>query len=146
MLYGHQIMVWYCISLALWQKHVELEAITAFPEEITFFLLYSCTSDEMFLCSWSCVTSRQITPPTNTSLGRLDGSMEPANEILESASHDRPLVAQTYSAAVTKGTYVPSSPTRHGKEKAGNGAESASACCFILDGCVSSSASTLSLS
>lgn len=45
--------------------------------------------------------------------------MEPANEILESASHDRPLVAQTYSAAVTKGTYVPSSPTRHGKEKAG---------------------------
>uniref|UniRef100_A0A8C4K3F4 WD repeat domain, phosphoinositide interacting 2 n=1 Tax=Dromaius novaehollandiae TaxID=8790 RepID=A0A8C4K3F4_DRONO len=44
---------------------------------------------------------------------KLDGSMEPANEILESASHDRPLVAQTYSAAVTKGTYVPSSPTRH---------------------------------
>ncbi|XP_030067716.1 WD repeat domain phosphoinositide-interacting protein 2 isoform X1 [Microcaecilia unicolor] len=33
---------------------------------------------------------------------KLDGSMEPANEILESASHDRPLVAQTY-AAVTKG-------------------------------------------
>ncbi|XP_014801722.1 PREDICTED: WD repeat domain phosphoinositide-interacting protein 2-like isoform X2 [Calidris pugnax] len=33
---------------------------------------------------------------------KLDGSMEPANEILESASHDRPLVAQTYSAAVTK--------------------------------------------
>uniref|UniRef100_A0A8C3DGJ4 WD repeat domain, phosphoinositide interacting 2 n=1 Tax=Corvus moneduloides TaxID=1196302 RepID=A0A8C3DGJ4_CORMO len=44
---------------------------------------------------------------------KLDGSMEPANEILESASHDRPLVAQTYSSAVTKGTYVPSSPTRH---------------------------------
>uniref|UniRef100_A0A8B9N788 WD repeat domain, phosphoinositide interacting 2 n=1 Tax=Accipiter nisus TaxID=211598 RepID=A0A8B9N788_9AVES len=66
---------------------------------------------------------------------KLDGSMEPANEILESASHDRPLVAQTYSAAVTKGTYVPSSPTRHGKEKAGNGAESTSAYCFSLDGC-----------
>lgn len=48
--------------------------------------------------------------------------MEPANEILESASHDRPLVAQPYSAAGTKGTYVPSSPTRHGKEKAGDGA------------------------
>lgn len=61
--------------------------------------------------------------------------MEPANEILESASHDRPLVAQTYSAAVTKGTYVPSSPTRHGKKKAGNGAESTSAYCFSLDGC-----------
>uniref|UniRef100_A0A4X2LQN5 WD repeat domain, phosphoinositide interacting 2 n=1 Tax=Vombatus ursinus TaxID=29139 RepID=A0A4X2LQN5_VOMUR len=44
---------------------------------------------------------------------KLDGSMEPANEILESASHDRPLVAQTYSTAVTRGTYVPSSPTRH---------------------------------
>ncbi|CAI5791837.1 WIPI2 protein [Podarcis lilfordi] len=44
---------------------------------------------------------------------KLDGSMEPGNEILESASHDRPLVAQTYSTAVTKGTYVPSSPTRH---------------------------------
>ncbi|KAH0631989.1 hypothetical protein JD844_019960 [Phrynosoma platyrhinos] len=28
---------------------------------------------------------------------KLDGSMEPANEILESASHDRPLVAQTYT-------------------------------------------------
>lgn len=35
---------------------------------------------------------------------RLDGSTEPANEILEQGSHDRPLVAQTYSAAVTKGT------------------------------------------
>lgn len=91
--------------------------------------------------------SRQITSPANLSLlGRLDGSMEPANEILESASHDRPLVAQTYSAAVTKGTYVPSSPTRHGKEKAGNGAGSTSAYCIILDGCMSSSASTLSFS
>ncbi|KAL7979272.1 hypothetical protein Chor_015296 [Crotalus horridus] len=47
-------------------------------------------------------------------LATLDGSMEPANEILESASHDRPLVAQTYSAAVTRGAaYMPSSPTRH---------------------------------
>uniref|UniRef100_A0A5F8GBU1 WD repeat domain phosphoinositide-interacting protein 2 n=1 Tax=Monodelphis domestica TaxID=13616 RepID=A0A5F8GBU1_MONDO len=48
---------------------------------------------------------------------KLDGSMEPANEILESASHDRPLVAQTYSAAVTRGAYVPSSPTRHAYTK-----------------------------
>lgn len=72
--------------------------------------------------------------------------MEPANEILESASHDRPLVAQTYSAAVTKGTYVPSSPPKHGKEKAGNKAEGTSARCLILEGCVSSSASTLGFS
>lgn len=34
---------------------------------------------------------------------RLDGSAEPASEILDQGSHDRPLVAQTYSAAVTKG-------------------------------------------
>lgn len=34
---------------------------------------------------------------------RLDGSAEPSSEILEQGSHDRPLVAQTYSAAVTKG-------------------------------------------
>lgn len=34
---------------------------------------------------------------------RLDGSAEAPNEILEQGSHDRPLVAQTYSAAVTKG-------------------------------------------
>ncbi|KAK6476183.1 WD repeat domain phosphoinositide-interacting protein 2-like [Huso huso] len=34
---------------------------------------------------------------------KLDGSVEPANEILESTTHDRPLVAQTYSAAVAKG-------------------------------------------
>lgn len=34
---------------------------------------------------------------------RLDGSAEPSNEILEQGSHDRPLMAQTYSAAVTKG-------------------------------------------
>lgn len=92
--------------------------------------------------SSSCPVPRQITSPANPSVpGRLDGSMEPANEILESASHDRPLVAQTYSAAVTKGTYVPSSPTRHGKEKAGDGAGSTSACCFLLDGCVSWSTS-----
>ncbi|XP_075422061.1 WD repeat domain phosphoinositide-interacting protein 2 isoform X3 [Ascaphus truei] len=44
---------------------------------------------------------------------KLDGSMEPVNEILESASHERPQVTQTYSGAVTKGTYPPSSPTRH---------------------------------
>lgn len=36
---------------------------------------------------------------------RLDGSAEPSNEILEQGSHDRPLVAQTYSAAVTKGLF-----------------------------------------
>ncbi|XP_053411734.1 WD repeat domain phosphoinositide-interacting protein 2 isoform X4 [Nycticebus coucang] len=47
---------------------------------------------------------------------RLDGSMETASEILDSASHDCPLVTQTYSTAVAKGTYVPSSPTRLGKE------------------------------
>ncbi|KAM8933454.1 WD repeat domain phosphoinositide-interacting protein 2 isoform 1-T1 [Pelodytes ibericus] len=35
---------------------------------------------------------------------KLDGSLEPGSEILESASHDRPLVTQTYNA---------SSPTRH---------------------------------
>uniref|UniRef100_A0A3B4ZT06 WD repeat domain, phosphoinositide interacting 2 n=1 Tax=Stegastes partitus TaxID=144197 RepID=A0A3B4ZT06_9TELE len=34
---------------------------------------------------------------------RLDGTAEPPNEILEPGSHDRPLVTQTYSAAVTKG-------------------------------------------
>ncbi|EHH61792.1 hypothetical protein EGM_19887, partial [Macaca fascicularis] len=43
---------------------------------------------------------------------RLDGSLETANEILDSASHDCPLVTQTYGAATAKGTYVPSSPTR----------------------------------
>uniref|UniRef100_A0A3P9BI32 WD repeat domain, phosphoinositide interacting 2 n=2 Tax=Haplochromini TaxID=319058 RepID=A0A3P9BI32_9CICH len=36
-------------------------------------------------------------------LAVLDGSTEPPNEILEQGSHDRPLVAQTYSAAVSKG-------------------------------------------
>uniref|UniRef100_A0AAR2L9J0 WD repeat domain phosphoinositide-interacting protein 2 n=1 Tax=Pygocentrus nattereri TaxID=42514 RepID=A0AAR2L9J0_PYGNA len=34
---------------------------------------------------------------------KLDGSAEPANEILEQTAHERPLVAQTYSAAVAKG-------------------------------------------
>lgn len=34
---------------------------------------------------------------------KLDGSTEPANEILEQTAHERPLVAQTYSAAVSKG-------------------------------------------
>nr|KAG8540660.1 hypothetical protein GDO81_018855 [Engystomops pustulosus] len=45
---------------------------------------------------------------------KLDGSMEPANEILESASHDRPFVSKNYSAAATKDTYS-TSPTSHGK-------------------------------
>lgn len=35
----------------------------------------------------------------------MDGSAEPANEILEQTAHDRPLVAQTYSAAVAKGRF-----------------------------------------
>ncbi|MGH0129277.1 UNVERIFIED_CONTAM: hypothetical protein FKN15_038660 [Acipenser sinensis] len=34
---------------------------------------------------------------------KLDESVEPANEILEPTTHDRPLVAQIYSAAVAKG-------------------------------------------
>ncbi|KAF6281531.1 WD repeat domain, phosphoinositide interacting 2 [Rhinolophus ferrumequinum] len=46
---------------------------------------------------------------------KLDGSMETTNEILDSASHDCPLVTQTYSTAVAKGTHVPASPTRLGK-------------------------------
>ncbi|MGH0137964.1 UNVERIFIED_CONTAM: hypothetical protein FKN15_064941, partial [Acipenser sinensis] len=36
-------------------------------------------------------------------LATLDESVEPANEILEPTTHDRPLVAQIYSAAVAKG-------------------------------------------
>lgn len=40
---------------------------------------------------------------------KLDGSMETTNEILDSASHDCPLVTPTYSAA---GAHAPSSPTR----------------------------------
>lgn len=38
---------------------------------------------------------------------RLDGDNEAPNEILEQGSHERPLVAQTYSAAVTKGKSRP---------------------------------------
>lgn len=49
---------------------------------------------------------------------RLDGSMETTNEILDSASHDCPLVTQTYGTAVATGTHVPSSPTRLGKSGA----------------------------
>ncbi|XP_013969786.1 WD repeat domain phosphoinositide-interacting protein 2 isoform X6 [Canis lupus familiaris] len=45
---------------------------------------------------------------------KLDGSMETTNEILDSASHDCPLVTQTYNTAVATGTHVPSSPTRLG--------------------------------
>nr|XP_044602720.1 WD repeat domain phosphoinositide-interacting protein 2 isoform X3 [Equus asinus] len=40
---------------------------------------------------------------------KLDGSMETTNEILDSASHDCPLVTPTYGAA---GAHAPSSPTR----------------------------------
>lgn len=109
------------------------------------FIILACLMRYSVAANCSCTVPRQNTSPANLSLlGRLDGSMEPANEILESASHDRPLVAQTYSAAVTKGTYVPSSPTGHGKERAGNGAGRACMYCFILGGCVSSSTSTLS--
>ncbi|XP_033620697.1 WD repeat domain phosphoinositide-interacting protein 2 isoform X3 [Fukomys damarensis] len=49
---------------------------------------------------------------------RLDGSMETTSEIVDSASHDCPLVTQTYGAA--KGAYVPSSPTRLGKGQDAN--------------------------
>uniref|UniRef100_A0A8D0MF33 WD repeat domain phosphoinositide-interacting protein 2 n=1 Tax=Sus scrofa TaxID=9823 RepID=A0A8D0MF33_PIG len=42
---------------------------------------------------------------------RLDGSMETTNEILDSTSHDCPLVAQAYGTAAAKGAPVPSSPT-----------------------------------
>lgn len=50
-----------------------------------------------------------------TVFSRLDGSVETTNEILDSASHDCPLVTQTYSTAVAKGTHMPASPTRLGK-------------------------------
>nr|KAF6350562.1 WD repeat domain, phosphoinositide interacting 2 [Myotis myotis] len=43
---------------------------------------------------------------------KLDGSMETTNEILDSASHDCPLVTQPYGTAVAKGTHAPASPTR----------------------------------
>lgn len=46
---------------------------------------------------------------------RLDGSMETTNEILDSTSHDCPLVAQAYGTAAAKGAPVPSSPTALGK-------------------------------
>nr|XP_014352681.1 PREDICTED: WD repeat domain phosphoinositide-interacting protein 2 isoform X2 [Latimeria chalumnae] len=36
---------------------------------------------------------------------KLDGSVEPANEILEPTSHDRPLVAQAYNAAAAAKVY-----------------------------------------
>lgn len=42
--------------------------------------------------------------------------METTNEILDSASHDCPLVTQTYSTGVAKGIHVPVSPTRLGKD------------------------------
>ncbi|XP_056390624.1 WD repeat domain phosphoinositide-interacting protein 2 isoform X2 [Hyla sarda] len=43
---------------------------------------------------------------------KLDGSMEPANEILESASHDRPFVSKNYGTSATKDAYS-TSPTSH---------------------------------
>lgn len=51
--------------------------------------------------------------PVPMALSRLDGSMETTSEIVDSASHDCPLVTQTYGTA--KGAYAPSSPTRLGK-------------------------------
>lgn len=49
--------------------------------------------------------------------------METTNEILDSTSHDCPLVTQAYGAAVPKGPHVPSSPTALGKGRAEPGAE-----------------------
>ncbi|XP_005397886.1 PREDICTED: WD repeat domain phosphoinositide-interacting protein 2 isoform X2 [Chinchilla lanigera] len=49
---------------------------------------------------------------------RLDGSMETTSEIVDSASHDCPLVTQTYGTA--KSAYAPSSPTRLGKGQDAN--------------------------
>ncbi|XP_073931574.1 WD repeat domain phosphoinositide-interacting protein 2 isoform X2 [Castor canadensis] len=51
---------------------------------------------------------------------RLDGSMETTSEIVDSASHDCPLVTQTYGTAAAKGAYLPSSPTRLGKGQDAN--------------------------
>ncbi|ERE60795.1 WD repeat domain phosphoinositide-interacting protein 2 [Cricetulus griseus] len=51
---------------------------------------------------------------------RLHGSMETTSEIVDSASHDCPLVTQTYGTAAAKGAYVPSSPTRLGKGQDAN--------------------------
>ncbi|KAB1263223.1 WD repeat domain phosphoinositide-interacting protein 2 [Camelus dromedarius] len=42
---------------------------------------------------------------------KLDGSGETTNEILDSTSHDCPLVTQAHSTAAAKGAHVPSSPT-----------------------------------
>ncbi|KAM5229308.1 LOW QUALITY PROTEIN: WD repeat domain phosphoinositide-interacting protein 2 [Ctenodactylus gundi] len=50
---------------------------------------------------------------------RLDGSMETTNEIVDSASHDCPLVTQTYGA-VARGAHAPSSPTRLGQGQDAN--------------------------
>lgn len=49
------------------------------------------------------VKIRLADPYLNCFVHRLDGSAEPANEILEQTSHERPLVAQTYSTAIAKG-------------------------------------------
>ncbi|EPY87699.1 hypothetical protein CB1_000227009 [Camelus ferus] len=46
---------------------------------------------------------------------KLDGSGETTNEILDSTSHDCPLVTQAHSTAAAKGAHVPSSPTTLGK-------------------------------
>lgn len=46
--------------------------------------------------------------------------METTSEIVDSASHDCPLVTQTYGTAAAKGAYVPSSPTRLGKGQDAN--------------------------
>ncbi|EGW02470.1 WD repeat domain phosphoinositide-interacting protein 2 [Cricetulus griseus] len=51
---------------------------------------------------------------------RLHGSMETTSEIVDSASHDCPLVTQTYGTAAAKGAYVPSSPTRLAKGQDAN--------------------------
>lgn len=53
--------------------------------------------------------------------------METTNEILDSASHDCPLVAQTYSTAAAKGTRAPASRTGLGKGPAGAGSRRARA-------------------
>ncbi|EHB01588.1 WD repeat domain phosphoinositide-interacting protein 2 [Heterocephalus glaber] len=49
---------------------------------------------------------------------RLDGSMETTSEIVDSASHDCPLVTQTYGVA--KGAYAPSCPKRLGNGQDAN--------------------------
>lgn len=51
--------------------------------------------------------------------------METTNEILDSTSHDCPLVTQAYGAAVPKGPHVPSSPTALGKGRASLGRSTA---------------------